>query len=111
MTHPICDECETVAHCSKKGCIPLTPRSMSSAPGVSWWHVIVELERGGYTHAATGAAVGVSRTAVESWKNRNVEPGHDYGERLVSLWRVVTGRARDDLPRKLDQILSAASFR
>lgn len=24
MTHKICDACETVKHCSKHGCIPLT---------------------------------------------------------------------------------------
>lgn len=89
----------------------MTRSKLASAPGVNWWAVIVDLERGGYTHSATGAAVGVSRTAVESWKNRNAEPGHEYGERLVALWRVVTGLPRDDLPRKLDQVLSAASFR
>jgi hypothetical protein len=25
MTHPICDSCETVKHCSQHGCIPLQP--------------------------------------------------------------------------------------
>ena len=25
MTHPICDSCETVRHCSQHGCIPLQP--------------------------------------------------------------------------------------
>lgn len=80
-------------------------------PGVSWWHVIVDLERGGYTHAAIGAAIGLSRTGVEGWKNRGAEPGHEDGERLIALWRVVTGRPREELPRKLDQILSAAAVR
>ena len=27
MTHEICDACETVAHCSQHGCIPLQPQS------------------------------------------------------------------------------------
>lgn len=28
MNHPICDSCETVSHCSKNGCIPITPNSI-----------------------------------------------------------------------------------
>jgi hypothetical protein len=28
MTHEICDACETVAHCSQHGCIPLQPQSL-----------------------------------------------------------------------------------
>lgn len=28
MTHKICDACETVAHCSKHGCIPLQPQEL-----------------------------------------------------------------------------------
>lgn len=84
---------------------------IQTLPGVSWWHVIVELEARGYTHASVAAAVGVSRQSVESWKNRDIEPAHEIGERLVALWRVVTARSRDDLPRKVDQVLSAAAFR
>lgn len=84
---------------------------IQSLPGVSWWHVIVALEQRGYSHAAVGAAVGMSRPAVEAWKNRNIEPGHETGERLIALWRVVTGKPRDELPLKAEQVLSAASFR
>lgn len=80
-------------------------------PGVSWWHLIVEMERRGYTHAAVGAAIGMSRSGVESWKNRNIEPSHEVGERMIALWRVVTGKSRDDVPVKASQILSAACFR
>ena len=116
MTHNLCDACETVAHCMKHGCIPLQyeaplANNIASIPGINWWAVIVDLERGGYTHAAIGAAIGLSRTGVEGWKNRGAEPGHEDGERLIALWRVVTGRPREELPRKLDQILSAAAVR
>lgn len=110
MTQSLCDACETAAYCLRKGCIPIRCEKLSQ-PGVSWWHVIVDLERGGYTHAAIGAAIGLSRTGVEGWKNRGAEPGHEDGERLIALWRVVTGRPREELPRKLDQILSAAAVR
>jgi hypothetical protein len=109
--HTICDACETVAHCKKHGCIPAIPRDLSRMPGVDWWAVIVDLERRGYTHAATGAAIGMSRTAVEGWKNRGAEPGHEDGERLIALWRVATGQTAEHLPRKLEQILSAAAVR
>ena len=80
-------------------------------PGVSWWHVIVTLERHGYTHGQIAAAVGLSRSSVDAWKNRSCEPGHVDGERVIALWRVVTGRPREDLPRKLEDVLSAAEFR
>lgn len=80
-------------------------------PGVSWWHVIVQVEQRGYTHAAVGAAIGMSRSGVEAWKNRNIEPSHETGERMIALWRVVTGCSREDLPLKVSHILSAADFR
>lgn len=85
--------------------------SIQSLPGVSWWHVIVRMEASGYTHAAIAAAVGVSRQSVESWKNRDIEPAHEIGERMIALWRVVTGRPREEIPRRVQDILSAASFR
>jgi hypothetical protein len=69
------------------------------------------MERNGYTHAAVGAAIGVGRSTVQDWKNRDAEPGHVDGERMIALWRVVTGRPREDIPLKVSQILSAAAFR
>ena len=103
----LCDPCETAGTCLKRGrCI-----FAANMPGISWWHVIVTMEKNGYTHSAIGAAIGVPRTTIEGWKNRNAEPAHMDGERLCALWRVVTGRPADELPRKLDQVLSAASFR
>jgi hypothetical protein len=32
MKHEICDQCETVQHCSQHGCIPLQPQSQSLKP-------------------------------------------------------------------------------
>lgn len=84
---------------------------IQTLPGVSWWHVIVQLERHGYTHGQVAAAIGGARSTVQDWKNRDAEPGHVDGERLIALWRVVTGKARDDLPLKIEAVLSAASFR
>jgi hypothetical protein len=42
-THAICDACECVSHCSKNGCIPLTP--IFRAPSV------------GYSGETTGSAL------------------------------------------------------
>ncbi len=86
-------------------------KNIPDLPGVSWWHVVIHLEQRGYTHAAVAAAIGVGRTTVEGWKNRDAEPGHVDGERMIALWRVVTGKPREELPVKADQILSAACFR
>lgn len=80
-------------------------------PSVNWWAVIVELERNGYAHAQIGAAIGMTRGAVEGWKNKHAAPKHDDGERLVALWRAVTGKHRDDLPLRLKHTLSAAAVR
>jgi hypothetical protein len=32
MTHQICDQCETVAHCTNHGCIPLQPLPKQTTP-------------------------------------------------------------------------------
>lgn len=88
-----------------------TKAALPELPGVSWWHVITEMERNGYTHAAMAAAIGSTRGTVEGWKNKSASPRHEDGERMIALWRVVTGRAREDLPVKTSDILSAASFR
>lgn len=84
---------------------------IATLPGVSWWHVIVTLERHGYTHGQIAAAIGGARTTVQGWKNQDAEPGHVDGERLIALWRVVTGQPREELPLKAGAVLSAASFR
>lgn len=71
---------------------------MSAFPGIAWRSLVMDLEQRGYTHASIGAVIGVSRAAVESWKNRYIEPSHQKGERLISLWCAVTGLKRDDVP-------------
>lgn len=74
---------------------------------VSWWHVIVALEKHGYSHAAIGAAIGSTRSTVENWKNRGASPPWHLGECLVELWQTVTGNNREDVPRQ-QGFLSAA---
>lgn len=74
-------------------------RNMSAFPGIAWRRIVVDLEQRGYTHASIGSVIGVSRAAVESWKNRYIEPSHQKGERIISLWCAVTGLKREDMPR------------
>lgn len=74
---------------------------------VSWWHVIVALERHGYTHGAIAAAIGSCRSTVAGWKNSGASPAHDIGECLIQLWQTVTGNTREDVPRQ-QGYLSAA---
>lgn len=87
------------------------PADLSTAPGVSWWHVIVALEHRGYSPSSIAAAIGVSRGAVDSWKNRFIEPSYESGERLVTLWSAVHAVKRDEVPRRDKGVLSAASVR
>ncbi|MDQ0035859.1 transcriptional regulator with XRE-family HTH domain [Variovorax boronicumulans] len=84
---------------------------IASLPGVSWWHVIVHLERSGYAQREIAAAIGSARGTVEDWKNGGAEPRHEVGDRLVLLWCAVTGKDREDIPRKLSTLLSASEFR
>jgi hypothetical protein len=111
----LCDPCETAGTCIKRGeCIFENPRArarFADEPGVSWWHVIVMIEKHSYTHAAIAAAIGSYRGTVEDWKNGGAEPRHEMGERLCALWRVVTGRPHEEIPRKLEKSLSASEFR
>jgi len=80
-------------------------------PSVSWWHVIVMLERHGYTHAAIAGAIGSKRTTILNWKNMGQEPSHQIGESLIDLWCSVEQKRRDDLPMRVGRTLSAAQFR
>lgn len=80
-------------------------------PTVSWWHVVVSLERHGYTHSAIAAAIGSKRTTVQNWKNNNASPRHEDGEQLIELWCAVMQQGRDKLPMRVKHTLSAAQFR
>jgi hypothetical protein len=73
---------------------------IADQPGVSWWHVITDLERLGFFHGQIAGAIGAKRTTVLGWKNREAEPRHEDGERLIALWRVATGRTEEFVPRK-----------
>lgn len=80
-------------------------------PGVSWWHVVTDLSRRGYTSAQVAAVIGCGGSTVRDWKNLDSEPNHMDGERLLALWCIVTGKTREDIPVKASHILSAASFK
>ena len=73
---------------------------LSKTLPVSWWHIVMELERHGHTHAAIADAIDGNRSTVENWKNRGARPSHHHGERLIDLWKGVTGKSHEDLPRQ-----------
>lgn len=75
---------------------------------VSWWHVVVSLERHGYTQSAIAAAIDSKRTTVLNWKNNGASPRHEDGERLIELWCAVMFKERNDLPMQVGHTLSAA---
>lgn len=83
--------------------------SLSKTLPVSWWHIVVDLERHGHAHAAIAEAIGSTRGAVENWKNREARPSHHHGERLIDLWKGVTEKGHEDLPRR-PGIVSAAKI-
>lgn len=91
--------------------VPTRPRSRLQLPSVSWWHVIVMLERHGYTHGAIAASIGSSRSTVEGWKNKNASPRHEDGESLIDLWCAVMQQGREGLPLRTGHTLSAAQLR
>jgi len=72
-------------------------------PGVSWWKVIVDLERAGFYHGQIAAAIGARRTTVLGWKNHEAAPRYEDGERLIALWRVATGLTAEQVPRKTSE--------
>jgi hypothetical protein len=40
MTHTICKECETVAHCSSHGCIPVQAQQHPAPVPPPWWPAV-----------------------------------------------------------------------
>lgn len=66
--------------------------------GVDWWRVIVDLCRGGHTHASIATAIRVGKSTVAGWKEGSC-PRYEDGEILVGMWCDVTGNGQDDIPR------------
>jgi len=58
-----------------------------TATRVNWWQVIVDLGKANLSLADIAAATGIPKSTLDQYKNRNSEPKHADGERLLSLWR------------------------
>ena len=78
------------------------PTRFQSTPRVDWFRVLMDLKRAGLSLGCTADFVETSKSAVIGWKNDDVEPGHQTGERLIVLWERATGLTRLDLPRVED---------
>lgn len=93
MKHSLCDACETVSHCMRNGCIPITRDDGRQRP-IDWPAIVRDLERSNLTMRGIGKMIGTDHSTVVKWKNDGKEPLHSTGERLVTLWCAVTGRDR-----------------
>lgn len=66
---------------------------------IDWFRVIVELcYSHGYTHETIAAAVGLSKSSVQNWKN-GASPKFEEGNRLIELWARVTGKGQETVHR------------
>lgn len=77
--------------------IPTRRARVFSQP-VDWWRVITDLGYAGYTRAAVGVAVGVSKSTIHGWHS-GATPRHGDGEALIELWASATGNSRESVPR------------
>jgi len=89
-THAICDACECVSHCSKNGCVPLTP--IFRAPSVGCSGETVEREL-----LAEVEAQYIELADIHNdWPGRHTMKGQQKLCRLRDLICKATGReARD----------------
>lgn len=71
---------------------------MANGLRVDWFRVLAELRRLGWTSARVASHIDMPRTTVDGWKAGSA-PRYDPGERLVTLWVEVTGKARCNVPR------------
>ncbi len=78
---------------------------------VDWFRAIVQLEGAGYKPHAIGAAIDVPRRTIVGWRNYGAEPAHAEGERLVQLWCQVMQLNRDEMPLRMDDVLSVAKIK
>lgn len=65
---------------------------------IHWFRVIVDISCGGYTAASIGAAIGMSKSTVLNWK-QGADPRFEEGLRLIDLWKQVTGKGQESVPK------------
>lgn len=64
---------------------------------ISWFRVFNELKIRGWTLYRIADELEIPKTTLIGWKT-GAEPRHFDGERLIDLWREVTGQERGALP-------------
>lgn len=65
---------------------------------IDWFRIVVDLERKGYSHIAIAAAIDVSKSTMQGWK-QGATPRWEEGERLIELWVAVTTNGRETVHR------------
>ena len=95
MTKVICDECETVAHCLKNGCVPKQPAPVQQEPvALGYMNAghVHEMQQGrllyGYVYSKEGAGVSVAvYTSPPTLSLCQRTPLTD--EEIEQIWRLV----------------------
>jgi hypothetical protein len=64
---------------------------------ISWFRLFNELKLAGWSLYRIENDLSISKSTLIGWKTGS-EPNHADGERLIRLWRTVTGHGRDALP-------------
>lgn len=71
--------------------------STTTETRINWFRVFSDLKVGGWSLYRIEDELDIPKSTMLGWKD-GAEPKHYDGETIISLWIVVTGRARGELP-------------
>lgn len=77
-------------------------------PPVDFQRLLLDLQHLGMKGPEIQAASGIRRGALGEYKTAACRPPYDKGEALIRVWCLRTGRARDQVPRRTSETVSAA---
>lgn len=82
-------------------------RARRNVPMIDWWRLLADLRGAGHHLKAVAASLSVPRQTVSAWQY-GAEPSHSDGERLIEHWAEITGRHREDAPKRMRYAQSGA---
>lgn len=77
-------------------------------PPVDFQRLLLDLQGLGMTGPQIQRASGLRRGALGAYKAGHSRPSYSKGEALIRVWCLRTGRARDQVPRRASEAVSAA---
>jgi hypothetical protein len=66
---------------------------------ISWFRVFSDLKVKGWSLYRIEDELDIAKSTLNGWK-AGAEPKHYDGETIISLWVIVTGKAREELPKE-----------